>query len=214
MVKVQRFEFNVANANCYVVSDETEQCVIIDPCAQNGNERKKLLGYIEQEHLTPIRCLLTHAHFDHLLCCNVIRDSFGLLPEVHQGDEVSLRIVANRISEEFGSMASNYPIIVPEHYLRDGEIIHFGNHQFETIHTPGHSPGSVFYYCKEANLAFSGDTLFYHSIGRSDLMYGWIEDLYDSLKLVTRLLPDDCVIFPGHDGQTTIGEEKAFNPYF
>lgn len=84
MIKVKRFGFNDAKANCYVVSDETEECVIIDPCAEYKYEREDFLQYIHDEQLKPVRCLLTHGHYDHLLSCDQVCDEFGLLPEVHQ----------------------------------------------------------------------------------------------------------------------------------
>ena len=102
---------------------------------------------------------------------------------------------------------------MPEHYLTDGETIRFGNHELRVIQTPGHTPGSVFFYCEEAGIAFSGDTLFYKSIGRSDLPGGNSEELNASLKFITELLPDETVIYPGHGKKTTIGYEKLNNPY-
>lgn len=102
---------------------------------------------------------------------------------------------------------------MPKHYLTDNEIICFGNHELKVIHAPGHTPGSVFFYCKEEGIAFSGDTLFYKGIGRSDLPGGNRDELTACLRFITELLPDETVIYPGHGKKSTIGYEKANNPY-
>ena len=119
--------------------------------------------------------------------------------------------VETRIEEVFGKGQFKYDIVKPEHYLVDYEIIRFGNHKLIVLHTPGHSPGSVVYYCEEEKQALTGDTLFKGDIGRSDLLFGWFQDLMDSLTYLTNLLPDDCTIWPGHDLESTIGYEKENN---
>ena len=213
MIKVKRFGFNTTRANCYVVSDETNECVIIDPCAQDVYERRIFSQYIHDEQLQPVRCLLTHGHYDHLLSCDQIRDEFGLLPEVHHRDKLWIDRIEMRIEEVFGEGGFEYDIVKPEHYLQDNEVITFGSHNLITLHTPGHSPGSVVFYCKKEHIAFTGDTLFRKSIGRSDLLFGYVEDLMNSLKHITTLLPNDCTIYPGHDLESTIGFEKKKNSY-
>lgn len=213
MFYVKRFVFNTAQANCYVVSDESKECVIIDACAQRSRERKVFLRYIHDEGLKPVRCLLSHYHWDHLLSCDQIRDVFGLLPEVHHRDKLWVDRVEDRIEEVFGKGGFKHDIVKPEHYLQDGEVISFGSHHFITIHTPGHSPGSVVFYCEREDVAFTGDTLFRKSIGRSDLLYGNETDLKDSLRYITTLMPADTIVYPGHDEESTIGQEIQFNPY-
>ena len=152
MIKVKRFDFNDANANCYVVSDETKECLIIDPCAEYKYERELFLQYIHDEQLKPVRCLLTHGHYDHLLSCDQVRDEFGILPEVHHRDKLWMDRIEMRIEEIYGEGGSEYDIVKPEHYLQDNEVITFGSHYFITLHTPGHSPGSVVFYCEKENV--------------------------------------------------------------
>ena len=89
----------------------------------------------------------------------------------------------------------------------------FKDLELKVIHTPGHSPGSAVFYCEEEKAAFTGDTLFKEDIGRSDLLFGWEPDLMQSLKMLTNLLPDDCVIWPGHDMESTMGYEKQNNRF-
>ncbi len=212
MITIKRFIFNSLRTNCYVVSDDTRECVIIDPCAQNRYERALFRNYIRDEQLKPVRCLLTHGHWDHLLSCDQVRDEYGLLPEVHHRDKLWTDRVETRIHEVLGKCFTR-DVVKPEHFLEDNEIISFGEHELVTLHTPGHSPGSVVYYCKQENHAFTGDTLFKCDIGRSDLLFGYVEDLMNSLKFLTDYLPDDCTIWPGHDQESTIGYEKQCNQF-
>ena len=213
MINVKGFSFNTTRANCYVVSDETKECVIIDPCAWDSSERGQFLDYIRNEGLKPVRCLLTHGHYDHLLSCDQVRDEFGLYPEVHHRDKLWMDHIEMRIEEVFGVGGFEYDIVKPTHYLEDNEIISFGSHYLITIHTPGHSPGSAVFYCEKENVAFTGDTLFKKSIGSTHSLYGYDVDLTNSLKYITNLLPDDCVIWPGHGLESNIGYEKKKNPY-
>lgn len=213
MINVKRFSFNINKANCYVVSDETKECVIIDPCAQDDSERDLFRQYIHDEQLKPVRCLLTHAHWDHLLSCDQVRNEYGLLPEVHHRDILWIDRIEKKIEEIFGEGGFKFDIVKPKHYLQDNEVISFGSHYFITLHTPGHSPGSVVFYCEREHIAFTGDTLFRKGIGRSDLLFGYEVDLMNSLKYITTILADDDAIFPGHDLESKIGFEKKNNPY-
>lgn len=210
MIRIKRFEFS---ANCYVVSDDTGECVIIDPCAHYRRHRENFKYFIRKEQLKPVRCLLTHGHYDHLLSCDQVRDEYGLYPEIHRGDKPWMDRVELSIEEHFGPGNFQHDLVHPQRFLDDDEIIQFGHHQFKVIHTPGHSPGSVVFYCEEEKAAFTGDTLFRGDIGRSDLMFGWEMDLMQSLKMLTNLLPDDCVIWPGHDLESTMEYEKKNNRF-
>ena len=210
MIRIKRFEFA---ANCYVVSDDTGECVIIDPCAHYRRHRENFKYYIRKEQLKPVRCLLTHGHYDHLLSCDQVKDEFGLYPEIHYGDKPWIARVEMKIEEVFGTDGFNHDIVKPQRFLDDDEIIRFGHHELKVIHTPGHSPGSVVFYCEDEKAAFTGDTLFRGDIGRSDLMFGWEVDLMQSLKMLTNLLPDDCVIWPGHDLDSTMEYEKKNNRF-
>lgn len=210
MIQIRRFMFS---ANCFVVSDDTGECVIIDPCAQYRRHRENFKFYISKEKLKPVRCLLTHGHYDHLLSCDQVRDEYGLYPEIHRGDKPWMDRVELSIEEHFGPGNFQHDLVHPQRFLDDDEIIKFGHHQLKVIHTPGHSPGSAVFYCEEEKVAFTGDTLFKGDIGRSDLLFGWELDLMQSLKMLTNLLPDDCLIWPGHDMESTMGYEKLNNPY-
>lgn len=210
MIRIKRFEFS---ANCYVVSDDTGECVIIDPCAHYRRHRENFKYFIRKEQLKPVRCLLTHGHYDHLLSCDQVRDEYGLYPEIHHGDKPWMDRVELSIEEHFGTGNFQHDLVHPQRFLDDDEIIQFGHHELKVIHTPGHSPGSVVFYCEDEKAAFTGDTLFRGDIGRSDLMFGWELDLMQSLKMLTNLLPDDCAIWPGHDMDSTMEYEKKNNRF-
>lgn len=213
MLKINKFTCNPSQENTYVLSDETGEAVIVDCGVYYPNERRRLLAYIEEEHLHPVRLLLTHAHHDHVYGNDLIHDNFGLLPEVHKAEkQMMMEQLLRRIDVVFKGKYP-YDIPMPEQYLIDNEIVFFGKHELQVIHTPGHTPGSIFLYCEEEGIAMSGDTLFYRSIGRSDLPGGDERELYASLKYITNLLPDDTVIYPGHNKKSTIGYEKQHNPF-
>lgn len=203
---------NPCQTCCYIISDESGECVIIDPCAYYERERERIVNYIESEKLQPVRCLLTHAHFDHLLSVDLIYEKYDLLPEVHHDDEPSMHRVRQRIIEVFGESNFTRDIPMPEHWLNDGDIIPFGSHYLSVIHTPGHSPGSVVYYCEDEHLAFTGDTLFYNNVGRTDL-YGGDKEAYKKSLLKIMELPEETIIQSGHSKKTTIEREKLRNPY-
>ena len=99
-------------------------------------------------------------------------------------------------------------------YICDGDIISFGSLTLEAIHVPGHSPGSLVYYCKQENCMFSGDVLFQGSIGRADLARGNFDELLENICSRLFVLPNDTVVYPGHGAPTTIGIEKTENPFF
>ena len=107
-------------------------------------------------------------------------------------------------------LSDDFPSV--DQYLNSDDTISFGSHQFTLIETPGHTPGSVFSYCQEEDVAFSGDTLFHLSIGRTDLQGGSMFQMIQSLRMLSQL-PDNTKIYPGHGEPTTIGTELAGNPY-
>ena len=197
--------------NCYVVSDETRECVIIDCGAFYPEEKKEMLEYIRDNNLTPKHLLATHGHLDHNFGNQFILDEFGLKVEIHRDDEDFITHSEEQAEKFFGLMSFGR---LPEvgRLLTGNDTIHFGNHRFSIIETPGHSRGGVFYYCKEENVCFSGDSLFRGSIGRTDLNGGSMFMLIQSLRSISQL-PDDTIVLPGHGPQTTIGTEVATNPF-
>lgn len=197
--------------NCYVVSDETRQCVIIDCGAYYEAERKALVAYINDEHLKPVHLLVTHGHLDHNFGNNTVYETFGLQPEVSEADLKMMENLASQ-AKTFYQLDLNYNFPAVGHTFQPNEVISFGNHQLSVIETPGHSRGSVTFYCKEENVAFTGDTLFKTSIGRTDFPGGSMFQIINSLRLLAQL-PDNTTVYPGHGEPTSIGWELAHNPY-
>ena len=211
MINVERFVCNMIEENCYVVNDETKECIIVDCGAFYPEERNAIVNYIKNNKLTPKHLIATHGHIDHNLGNNTIFDSFGLKVEVNGGDEKLM----NKLSEQAQSVCGvtlDYDMPPVGKYLDDDDTITFGNHTFTILETPGHSPGSVFFYCENEHIAFSGDTLFKKSIGRTDLPGGSMFSMIQSLRMIAQL-PDNTIILPGHGQQTTMGWELSNNPY-
>ena len=212
MINIQRFTCNMLSENCYVVSDESQEAVIIDCGALYEEEGEAIVNYINGQGLKPIHLLCTHGHFDHCMGNGIIYNAFGLKPEVHHEDSFLMEKMREQIFEFTGA---NLPMEVPPvgRYLTKDDIISFGSHTLHILHTPGHTPGGVTYYCEEESVAFTGDTLFRMSIGRTDFERGSYEQITDSLQNVLAHLPANTKVYPGHGPATTIAEELRYNPY-
>lgn len=211
MLNIQKFVCNPIHENCYVVSDNTKECIIIDCGAFYEEERAAIVDYIKKNELKPMHLLATHGHIDHNVGNNTIYDVFGLKVEIHGKDENLIENLAKQ-KEDLFKEKPDYDFPPVGKYLNENDVIAFGNHEFTILETPGHTPGGVFYYCKEENVAFSGDTLFRGSIGRTDFENGSMFQIIQSLRMVSQL-PDKTVILPGHGEKTTMGYEETTNPY-
>lgn len=212
-MKIKKFEFNMFPVNCYVVSDEnTKEAVVIDAGCFYEEDKKALKDYIVNNGLTVKHLLCTHLHLDHVLGNPFMEKEFGLKAEGHQADEFWLGSASYQ-SKMFGFELKELPAPLGK-YINDGDIITVGNISLEAIHVPGHSPGSLVYYCKEENVMFSGDVLFQGSIGRADLARGNFDELRENICSRLFVLPNETLVHPGHNGSTTIGTEKQSNPFF
>lgn len=211
MLHIERFQCNMLQENCYVVNDDTQECVIIDCGAFYPEERKAIVDYIKDHHLTPKHLLVTHGHLDHNFGNDTLYAEFGLKPEVAAEDENLMKHLKQQ-AESFYQLTIDNVFPPIDHFFEEDEIIKFGNHEFEIIKTPGHSRGSVTFFCKEEKVAFTGDTLFHNSIGRTDFSGGSMFQIINSLRFLAQL-PDDTQVLPGHGNYTSIGEELAHNPY-
>lgn len=211
MLRIQTFEVNPLHENCYVINDETKECVIIDCGALTETEQNAVITYIREEGLKPVHNLGTHGHLDHHFGDAAILSAFNLQPEVAEGDKVLMQHPREAALQMLG-MDLNIDLPAGNLKLTENEEVKFGSHIFKIIRTPGHSPGSVSFYCAEENVLFTGDTLFKGSIGRTDFPGGSMFQIISSLRELAQL-PDKTIVYPGHGPQTSIGFELAHNPY-
>ncbi len=211
-MKIKKFEFNMFPVNCYVLSDETGEAAIIDAGCFYEEEKQMLKRYIEAHGLKVKHLLNTHLHLDHIFGNPFILREYGLKAEANQADEFWLD-QAPAHARSFGFQMPETPVPLGK-YICDGDHITFGNTTLEAIHVPGHSPGSIVYYCKADSCLFSGDVLFQGSIGRADLTGGNFDELREHICSRLFILPAETIVYPGHGPSTTIGEEKADNPFF
>lgn len=212
MLTIKCFTCNMLAENCYVVSDETRDCVIIDCGAYYPEEGQAIVGYIRQQQLTPRHLLCTHGHFDHCMGNGYIFRAFGLKPRAHQDDSFLMEEMERQTSDILG-IPIHLDVPPVGNYLTDSDNISFGSHTWQILHTPGHTPGGIVFYDAEEHIAFSGDTLFRMSIGRTDFERGSYADMMTSLHLLATQLPADTKIYAGHGPETTMADEIRYNPY-
>ena len=210
MLNIKNIQCNMLAENCYIVSDDCKECVIIDCGAYGNAEYDYIKNYISENNLKPTAHILTHGHFDHIMGAKWVYETYGILPTICEADAETYKDFNQEVVRFGFTIDFNLPPI--GHCLNDGDEIHFGNHMFKVIHTPGHSKGGVVYHCAEENVAFTGDTLFRNGIGRTDLPGGNMFQIIQSLRKLTQL-PDNTTVYPGHGSKTTIGYELATNPY-
>lgn len=210
MLTIQKFTFSPIQENTYVVYNDQGDCCIIDPGCYFGNERQELKEFIEENQLTPKYLLNTHCHLDHVFGNKFVHDTWGLTLHLHEKDKVVLDH-APTSGLKWGLPFDQYKGDLI--YLREGDTIRLGADQLNILFTPGHSPGSVSFYCSAQHFILSGDVLFERSIGRTDLPGGDFEVLAQSIRTQLYTLPDETVVYSGHGDETTIGSEKLHNPF-
>jgi len=191
--------------NCYILGDEhTRQAVVIDP----GGNPREILKTIEKRALKIIAIVNTHAHFDHVLALTEVRAATGAPFLLHAG-EAQILASAQMSGAMFG-MAMRQPA-PPDRLLNDGDTIPVGALRLKVLHTPGHTHGGICLLFD--NRVIVGDTLFQSGIGRTDFPGGDYATLMTSIRDKLLTLPDETIVYPGHGPATTIGEERALNPF-
>lgn len=209
---VKTFEFNPISENTYIAYDETKECVIIDPGCFYPDEKNDLFNFITNNDLIVKHVLNTHLHFDHVFGLNFIEDQFHIKTEANKADEFLLENMPAQL-QMFGFRNIDEKIPTVGHYLKENDVVTFGNQRMIVLEVPGHSPGSVVFYNQEAGCLFAGDVLFRGSIGRTDLAGGNYEQLIKGIKEKLLPLPGDTIVYSGHGPTTTIAFEKQNNPY-
>ncbi len=210
MANVATFTFNVFQENTYLVYDDTKEAIIFDPGCSNAAEQTELVNFLEANDLTLVRLINTHCHLDHVFGNKFIADKYNLPLEIHKG-EIPVLEWSAKSAAQYGIPMEPSP--AASKFIEEGDLIKFGSTELEALLTPGHSPASLSFYCKEHQFVIAGDVLFHGSIGRTDLPGGSFDTLINSIK--TKLLPlgDEVRVYPGHMQATTIGFEKANNPF-
>ena len=209
-MQVATFTFNGFQENTYVISDETQECIIIDPGCNTSQERKQLVEYIESTGLNPVRLVNTHCHIDHILGNAFVAKKYQLKLEAHEGEAVVLD-AGIMTGQMYGVPYDPSPNITT--FLVPGQYLTFGETSLEILFTPGHSPASVCLHHRESAQVIAGDVLFQGSVGRSDLPGGDHETLIQSIRRELLVLDDATRVYPGHGPSTTIGEERRSNPF-
>jgi glyoxylase-like metal-dependent hydrolase (beta-lactamase superfamily II) len=210
MFLVKVFTFNPVQENTYLLYNEQKECMIIDPGCYYNEERETLASFIGSNALTPRLLLNTHCHLDHVFGNKWVAEKYGLKLHLHE-KEKSVLDYAPTSGLMWNLPFDNYKGDVL--YVREKDTITLGEDKLEVLFTPGHSPGSVAFYCKRQQFIIGGDVLFRTSIGRTDLPGGDHHTLLNSIRTELFVLPDETVVYPGHGEQTTIGFEKKHNPY-
>ncbi|NPA36552.1 MAG: MBL fold metallo-hydrolase [Chlorobi bacterium] len=208
---IHTLSFNPWQVNTYIISDQTGECIIIDPGCFGKDEEKKLSDFLSSGNLKPVRLIHTHLHLDHVFGTKYVSEKYNLKPECHPDDEFFIPITKDYASQYGITLNDNPP--PPGKYLNDKDEVKFGKSSLSVIHLPGHSPGGIAFYSDKDKILVSGDVLFRDSIGRSDLPGGDYDSLIINIKEKLMALPPETVVYPGHGPATTIEYERFNNPF-
>jgi glyoxylase-like metal-dependent hydrolase (beta-lactamase superfamily II) len=196
-MKVEKFALGDIKSNCYLVSIN-KKAWIIDPAI----EAPSVIEYLKNNEIEPLGIYITHGHFDHCGGIKYIKGFYDILAYGPIKDKVWFDLTPyNRLGYE----------VEIDVWVEEGMIIPFLDKHFTVYETPGHSNGSTALAID--NLLFVGDTLFYQSVGRTDLPFASQMEIYHSIKRLYKMFPDETICYPGHGRNTTIGHEKLYNPF-
>ena len=206
-VQIKTLVLGAIQANCYLIkSHESKEVVVIDP----GDQVEKIEDYLKKNGLECNRILLTHGHFDHIAATSKLKELTGAKIYIHEEDAQHLRDPNLNVSAYLGDENISFEA---DELLKDDEEFYEAGLSWKVIHTPGHTKGGVCYYLNDEGIIFSGDTLFFESVGRSDFATGNQETLTDSIYNKLLILDDGIEVYPGHGRPTTIGHERHYNPF-
>lgn len=193
--------------NCYIIGDEaTGDGALIDP----GDEAARVALAVEQTNLEIGQIILTHSHIDHIGAVVQLADEYACPVLIHPEAEPMLKQAptqAMMMGLKFGKVPN------VDRHIEDEEVLKVGGISLKSLYTPGHAPGHLAFYIESEGVVISGDALFAGSVGRVDLPGGSMEILMKSIQEQLLPLPDETIVHPGHGPETTIGSEKAYNPF-
>lgn len=205
-MKIERFVMGMVSTNCYlIINEETKETVIVDPadCPQ------RFTDHIAEEGLKIVAVILTHGHYDHIMGIPELLKHYPVPVYACQEEKQVLTDPRANLS----AMSGGSYVYDGATYVKDGQVLELAGCQFKVMHTPGHTPGGCCYYIESEKILLSGDTLFCGSVGRTDFPGGSMSDLVRGIKEKLMVLPDDVQVLPGHMDLSTIGFERANNPF-
>jgi hydroxyacylglutathione hydrolase len=210
MIQIKVLTFNPVQENTYLLYNEHNGCIIVDPGCYFDAENEELKSFIVTNQLRPQMLVNTHCHLDHVFGNKFIAEEYQLTLHIHKNEEKVLE-TAPASGLLFNLPFDNYkgPLI----FLKEGDEISLFNDTLKVIEAPGHSPGSICFYCEKQHFIIGGDVLFQRSIGRTDLPGGNHAELLRNIQEKLFKLPEEVIVYPGHGPVTTIGEEIKFNPF-
>ena len=228
-VFITGFPAGMLQCNCYVLAPKQgADAIVVDPGQRAFAPLRRIL---DENRLTPAAVLLTHGHVDHMWSAQKVADTYGCPVFIHPEDRVMLTDPIKGLGPRLAQLAMSTMFREPRQVVeldRDGDKLELGGFTVTVDHTPGHTMGSVVFRVSTggnehgdsrflppgpAELAFTGDTLFKQSIGRTDLFGGSGRDLLTSIVSKLLVLDDDTVVLPGHGPKSTIGAERRTNPF-
>ncbi|MDB5192397.1 MAG: fold metallo-hydrolase [Segetibacter sp.] len=210
MISLKYFTFSPVQENTYLLYNQHQQAIIIDPGCYFQNEKEELAHFITNQNLKVVQLINTHCHLDHIFGNKWVYETYGVELFLHKNEEIVLAY-GPQSGQKWGLPFVNYEGVL--HFLNEGDIVTLGEDKLKVLLAPGHSPGSICFYCEEQGFIIGGDVLFRDSIGRTDLPLGDHQTLLNSIREQLFTLADDVVVYPGHGASTTIGYEKKHNPF-
>lgn len=203
-IEIRCIRVGMLQTNCYVIYDkEIRQAVIVDP-GDNADFIEECIN--KMEGVTVAAVLLTHCHSDHFKGLTDIKNKYKVPVYVHEAD-------AHRLKYQGGFLEASYELQPDDVMLHDGDHLSIGGMDIDVLHTPGHTEGGVCYYFKDNGVLVSGDTLFYHSWGRTDFEGGDEAALFRAIREKLLPLPPETIVLPGHNDTTTIKEERMVHRF-
>jgi len=215
-VLITGFPAGVLACNCYVLAQRAgADAIVVDPGQRAMGQLRRIL---DENRLTPAAVLLTHGHIDHIWSAQKVADTYGCPAYIHPEDRFMLSDPIKGFGPRLGQVAFGALFREPKSVVeldRDGDKVDIGETVVTIDHTPGHTRGSVVFRVAGdgSEIAFTGDTLFRQSVGRTDLPGGSGRDLLGSIVTKLMVLDDDTVVLPGHGEKSTIGFERRANPF-
>lgn len=204
--KVERVLCGSVGTNCYfLINTQTQETVIIDP----ADDAPMLSAKLKEKNLKPAAILLTHGHYDHIMAVEELRKEYGIPVIAHEEEKQILENPRGNLSTMIGMPFT----VKADRFVKDEELLVTAGFSIRVLHTPGHTIGGCCYYLADENLLFSGDTLFWESVGRTDFPTGSMSALVRSIKEKLMGLPESTRVYPGHMGSTSIENEKQNNPF-